>query len=183
MDTPNAGHVQVKYNGTWGTICAKRRNLAYQSAEVICRQLGQGRPAKHSFMNKECTAKNLGAERVWLANLNCRGFEDSIDQCPHRGWGRMDSEYCRSCTPQHCSVCLICQPREANITGTMNVSFFLFVCFCFCCYWVFLLLLLLLLGCFCFFSFVFFLGFCTCDCDAYVWGFKNKIELNNIEKH
>ena len=123
MDTPNAGHVQVKYNGTWGTICVTQQSLTYQSAEVICRQLGQGLPVKHSFMNKECTAKNLGAERVWLSNLNCRGFEDSIDQCPHRGWGRLDSEYCRYCTPQYCSVCLICQPREANITGTKNLLF------------------------------------------------------------
>ena len=116
MDTPNAGHVQVKYNGTWGTIFA-RRGLTYQSAEVICRQLRQGRPVKQDFSHKECSAKNQGAERVWLSKLNCRGFEDSIAQCPHGGWGRLDLEECSYCTPQHCSVCLICQPRDANITG------------------------------------------------------------------
>ena len=116
MDSPNVGHVQVKYNGTWGTICV-RRSLTYQSAEVICRQLGHGPPLKHFFMYKECTAKNEGGERVWMSNLDCRGFEESIDQCPHRGWGRMDPEHCQYCTPQHCSACLICQPRHTNITG------------------------------------------------------------------
>jgi len=122
MDTPNAGHVQVKYNSTWGTICA-RRDLTYQTAEVICRQLGQGLPVKHAFMHKECAAKNQGAERVWLSKLNCRGFEDSIDQCPHRGWGRLDLNECSYCTPQRCSVCLICQPRVENITGIVTSVF------------------------------------------------------------
>lgn len=116
METPNAGHVQVKYNGTWGTICAWR-GLPYQTAKVICRQLGHRPPIKYNFMNKECTATNRGAERVWLSNLNCQGFENSVDECPHRGWGRLDSEYCRGCMPRHCSVCLICQPQDTNITG------------------------------------------------------------------
>ena len=122
MKTPNAGHVQVKYNGTWGTICPRRgRFLTYQSAEVICRQLRQGPPVKHGFSHNECTATNQGAETVWLSDLNCQGFEDSVDQCPHRGWGRLDPEYCRRCTPKYCSVCLICQPRQdANITGTAS---------------------------------------------------------------
>ncbi|KAL9954260.1 hypothetical protein ACROYT_G041775 [Oculina patagonica] len=115
MDRPNVGHVQVKYNGTWGTIC-ERRDLTYQSAEVICRQLGQGPPVKHKFSHKECTATNQGAEAVWLSDLKCQGFEDSIDECPHRGWGRLDPEYCKKCAPEYCSVCLICHPRDANIT-------------------------------------------------------------------
>ncbi|KAJ7374461.1 hypothetical protein OS493_007567 [Desmophyllum pertusum] len=90
-----SGHVQVKYNGTWGTICAPRQHdLTYRSAEVICRQLHQGPPVKHSFMNRECSATNHGAETVWLSDLNCQGFEDSIDQCPHRGWSRLDPLYC-----------------------------------------------------------------------------------------
>ena len=122
MDTPNAGHVQVKYNSTWGTICAGR-GLTYQTAEVICRQLGHGLPVKHAFAYKECTAKNEGAERVWLSQVYCRGFEDSIDQCPHRGWGRLDLEGCSYCTPQRCSVCLICQPRDANMTGIVTSVF------------------------------------------------------------
>ena len=119
MDTPNTGHVQVKYNGTWGTICAVwQRDFTYRSAEVICRQLGQGPPLKHNFMNRECTATNHGAETLWLSDLNCQGFEDSIDQCPHRGWGRLDPEYCERYNRY--SVCLICQPRVANITGMRN---------------------------------------------------------------
>ena len=128
MDTPNVGHVQVKFNGTWGTICAVHR-LTYQSGEVICRQLGHGPPVKLYFIRKECTAKKEGAEIVWLSDLNCQGFEDSLDQCPHRGWGRMDPEYCKGCTPQYCSVCLICQQRDPNITG-IEKRLYSFRCCC-----------------------------------------------------
>lgn len=126
MDTSHAGHVQVKYNGTWGTICAVP-DLTYRSAEVICRQLRQGPPVKHKFSNNECTATNHGAERVWLSDLNCQGYEESIDECPHRGWGIMDPEYCRGCTPKYCSACLICQPMDANVTGTVKslLTFFM----------------------------------------------------------
>lgn len=114
-DTPNYGHVQVKFNGTWGTICTMR-DLPYPSAEVICRQLGLGPALKQTFMNDECTAVREGAETVWLSSLNCQGFEDSVDQCPHRGWGKLDPEYCLGCTPKHCSACLICQPVTTNTT-------------------------------------------------------------------
>ena len=120
LNTSHAGHVQVKYNGTWGTICAVR-DLTYRSAEVICRQLGQGPPVKHKFSNNECTATNHGADTVWLSDLNCQGYEDTIDQCPHRGWGILDPEFCRGCTPKYCSVCLICQPRDANVKGTVKL--------------------------------------------------------------
>ena len=125
MDTSHAGHVQVKYNSTWGTICAVQ-DLTYRSAEVICRQLRQGPPVKHKFSNSECTATNHGAERVWLSDLNCHGYEDTIDECPHRGWGIMDPEYCGSCTPKFCSVCLICQPRDTNVTGKVKSLFTFF---------------------------------------------------------
>ena len=120
LNTSHAGHVQVKYNGTWGTICAVR-DLTYRSAEVICRQLGQGPPVKHKFSNNECTATNHGADTVWLSDLNCQGYEDTIDQCPHRGWGILDPEFCRGCAPKYCSVCLICQPRDANVKGTVKL--------------------------------------------------------------
>ena len=101
MDSPNVGHVQVKYNGTWGAICSW---LSYQSEKVMCRQLGHGLPVK--FRPAECPAKNEGAERMWIDGLECRGFEDSIDQCLHRGWGRLGSD-CQYCTPQRCSRCPI----------------------------------------------------------------------------
>lgn len=117
MDRPNYGRVQIKYNGTWGTICAGRSSLTFHTAEVICRQLGQGPPAKHNFVHNECTAANEGAEIVWLSDLSCRGFESSVDQCPHRGWGIMDPFICLGCTPKYCSTCLICRTQNTSIAG------------------------------------------------------------------
>ena len=119
MDTPHAGHVQVKYNGKWGTICGLG-SLTYRSAEVICRQLRQGPPVKRKFSSNECkVTADHGAETMWLSDLNCQGYEESIDECPHRGWGIINPEMSGS-SHEYCSDCLICKPRNANVTGTVE---------------------------------------------------------------
>ena len=120
MNTSNAGDVHVKYNGTWGTICSSGSALTFKSAQVVCRQLQLGPPVKHSFSHRECTSINEGAETVWLSDLNCQGYEESIDQCPHRGWGKLDPEMCEGCTAITCSVCLICQPVKVSASGKVS---------------------------------------------------------------
>ena len=117
MNQPNLGHVQVKFNGTWGTICAGH-GFSSGSAEVICRQLRQGPPVKNKFLAKNCPAAYQGTKTVWLFYLDCRGFEDSIEQCTHSVLMRIDGQRCSFCT--QCSICLLCQPFDANITGEEN---------------------------------------------------------------
>jgi len=115
MNTPNVGHLQVKYNGTWGVICAVYQDLSYRSAEVICRQLQHGPPLKDSFLSKKCPHSTQGAKKTWLAQINCQGFEASLDQCNLKVLGGVDNTDCGAC--KLCTVCLICQPLHANITG------------------------------------------------------------------
>ena len=53
---------------------------------MACRQLGmQGGTPDYSV--------RAGQEPTWLDDLQCRGTEDRIDQCRHRGWGREDCSH------------------------------------------------------------------------------------------
>ncbi|KAL9954247.1 hypothetical protein ACROYT_G041758 [Oculina patagonica] len=117
MKRPNIGNVQIKYHGTWGVLCATWWPSWYWSAaQVICRQLRQGPPLKHNFLSKECPATIQGTKAVWIPEIICGGFEDSIDQCTHRMSGRLDPEGCIFC--KQCLLCLRCQPFGANSTTT-----------------------------------------------------------------
>ena len=113
MSTPNVGHLQVKYKGTWGAVCAAHQDLTYRSGEVICRQLHQGSPLKDSFLSKKCPPSIQGVKKTWFARINCQGFEASLDQCNLKFLGGLEN--CGACNI--CVVCLNCQPLHANITG------------------------------------------------------------------
>lgn len=118
MNTPNVGHVQFKYNGKWGVICALL-DLTYQSAEVLCRQLHQGPPLKDSFISDKCPQSIQGTVFVWFIQIQCQGFEVSLNQCTLKVLGGIDDRGCLACK-LNCTVCLICQPRHGNLTGNVN---------------------------------------------------------------
>ena len=121
MSTPNVGHLQIKYKGTWGAFCTAYYDLTYRSAEVICRQLHQGPPLKDSFLSKKCPRSIQGVKKTWLAQINCQGFEASLDQCNLKVLGGVENTACGAC--KLCVVCLNCQPLHANITGICKASF------------------------------------------------------------
>ncbi|XP_031559299.1 deleted in malignant brain tumors 1 protein-like isoform X2 [Actinia tenebrosa] len=78
--TPNEGRVEVRYNDTWGTIC----NDGYwdiQDAYVVCHMLNYSKAVTAT------TASIKGTGPIWLNGLGCLGYEESIDQCRHAGWG------------------------------------------------------------------------------------------------
>ena len=126
MNTPNVGQVQAKYNGTWGAICAVIQDFTYQSAEVTCRQLNQGPPLKDRFISDKCPRSIQGAKMVWLAQINCQGFEVSLNQCTLKVLGGFEGTDCRAC--KWCTVCLSCQSLHPNITG-ISKSLFTFTSF------------------------------------------------------
>ncbi|NXC76568.1 DMBT1 protein, partial [Anhinga anhinga] len=75
-----AGRVEVQHNGHWGTVCDDDWGLP--DATVVCRQLGCG----------TALAAPLGAwfgegmGPIWLNGLRCRGTEERLALCRHRGW-------------------------------------------------------------------------------------------------
>lgn len=84
------GRVEVYHEGQWGTICAE--HWGDIDAEVVCRQLGIGGPAK------AWTGTHIGP--VFLSDVHCTGNELSLEQCPHSSWG-----------PHPCEP-----PREAGVS-------------------------------------------------------------------
>ena len=75
------GRVEVFYNGAWGTVCDDIWNM--NNARVVCRQLGYS-DAVNALSHAHFGA---GSGQIWLDDVNCAGSEDSIDNCPHIGWG------------------------------------------------------------------------------------------------
>ncbi|NXW20972.1 MARCO protein, partial [Circaetus pectoralis] len=72
------GRVEVFHQGSWGTICDD--GWSTQDATVVCRMLGYRR-AIAAF------TATAGTGQIWLDDVNCRGSEDSIFDCPKPNWG------------------------------------------------------------------------------------------------
>lgn len=96
--TPNEGRVEVRYNGTWGTICRSRsRGQNMDNADVICKML--------NYKRAVTIGTDPGKGPILLKGLDCYGFEESIDQCSHDGWNNTYGCY------HHQDLRVICHPN------------------------------------------------------------------------
>ena len=75
------GRVEILYSGSWGTVCDDSWDM--NDARVACRELGY--PDAASAL--QSAHFGAGSGEIWLDNVNCAGSEDSIENCPHNGWG------------------------------------------------------------------------------------------------
>jgi hypothetical protein len=69
--------VEICNNNVWGTVCDDAWGTP--DAQVACRQLG--------FPNTGAVALTLGrvpdgTGQIWLDNVNCRGTETRLIDCP-----------------------------------------------------------------------------------------------------
>lgn len=72
----SSGRVEVKLNGTWGTICGLSESSDVE-ANLICRHLGY-----HSGRVKSFNSIGGGSGPVWLSGLKCPPGAQSIFDCP-----------------------------------------------------------------------------------------------------
>ncbi|XP_066515942.1 scavenger receptor cysteine-rich type 1 protein M130-like [Hoplias malabaricus] len=71
-----SGRVEVLHVKTWSTVCDA--GFDQQDAEVVCRDLGCGRPVEVLGG----AAFGRGEVQVWSEELQCRGNEPQIYSCP-----------------------------------------------------------------------------------------------------
>ncbi|XP_068927324.1 scavenger receptor cysteine-rich domain-containing protein SCART1-like [Petaurus breviceps papuanus] len=79
-----SGRVEIWHGGSWGTVCDDSWDL--EDAEVVCRQLGCG-PAVSALGE---AAFGQGTGTVWLDEVQCKGSELSLWDCPAEPWGHSD---------------------------------------------------------------------------------------------
>ena len=74
------GRVEVFHNGRWGTVCHDRWDD--RDAAVVCRQLGyQGGTAVVGYPSRF----GEGTGPIYLDNVECRGDESRLIDCPRTG--------------------------------------------------------------------------------------------------
>ncbi|XP_038051810.1 deleted in malignant brain tumors 1 protein-like [Patiria miniata] len=78
--TPYEGRVELYYQCYWGTV--SDYDWTIEDANVICQQLGYS-SAVQSLGRAHF---GRGSGPILLHNVECDGYESSIDKCDHNGW-------------------------------------------------------------------------------------------------
>ncbi|XP_011666645.2 deleted in malignant brain tumors 1 protein [Strongylocentrotus purpuratus] len=81
---PSEGRVEVFYYERWGSVCDDHWSL--DEAEVVCKDLGYS----GADLALVAAAYGLGSGPIWLDDVECRGGEESLNQCNHNTIGTHD---------------------------------------------------------------------------------------------
>ena len=80
------GRVEVFHNGRWGTVCDDLWDD--RDAAVACRQLGYHGGTAVVRTSRRFGGFGEGTGPIYLDDVQCRGNENRLIDCPRRGWAR-----------------------------------------------------------------------------------------------
>jgi len=115
--SPREGRLEVRYKGTWGTVC---HDYFYGSAaRVVCYMLGYGRVGR--FIGNRYGA---GSGTIWLDDVRCSGSETNIADCTHRSWGSHNCQHSEDVSVSCSALRLVGgrSPREGRLETYHNGS-------------------------------------------------------------
>ena len=78
------GHVEIKHEGVWGTICDDKFDANNNGATVLCRMM-EFASGEYSTLYRQSSVTK--AEKIWLDEVICAGTETDIASCPRAEWG------------------------------------------------------------------------------------------------
>jgi len=115
--SPHEGRLEVRYNGTWGTVCDN--SFDDRDARVVCYMLGYGRAGQY-IGNRY----GAGSGPIWLDNVHCSEWETqtSIAGCGHNGWGNHRCDHSEDVSVSCITVRLVggSSPREGRLEVHYN---------------------------------------------------------------
>lgn len=81
------GRLEVKHNGTWGTVCGGNGFWDIKAADVACRILGHLYALQTQLARWSAVSPGRGP--IWLSQVRCEGKEESLLDCNHKPLGEV----------------------------------------------------------------------------------------------
>ncbi|XP_067164791.1 antigen WC1.1-like, partial [Apteryx mantelli] len=75
-----SGHLQVFYNGTWGSVCSN--SMTPDTMSLACKELGCG---DEGFLETDLPYGRISGS-TWLDRVQCGKMNSSFWQCPSASW-------------------------------------------------------------------------------------------------
>ncbi|XP_062913388.1 deleted in malignant brain tumors 1 protein-like [Mobula hypostoma] len=120
------GRVEVRYNGTWGTVCSE--TLDKNAANLICKQMKCG---PLTSIKHDANTYGKGSGLIWLDELKCSSYESTFWQCRANPWGKHNCDHredaglvCEEAgIPESCSV-KSCDSRNVPVSQELQLRLF-----------------------------------------------------------
>ncbi|XP_072903388.1 scavenger receptor cysteine-rich domain-containing protein DMBT1-like [Hemitrygon akajei] len=112
------GRVEVRYNGTWGTVCSEK--LDENAANLICKQMKCGSLISIKY---DYQTYGKGSGPIWLDEIKCSTYESTLWQCRADPWGQHNCDHNEDAGLACEELQLRLSGDNANCSGRLEILF------------------------------------------------------------